>query len=60
MPHRFSRRHFTQLASALPLAASAAAIAPSAESQGAENAAQRAPRFPDNFIWGTATSAYQI
>ncbi|MDB5521997.1 MAG: beta-glucosidase, partial [Tardiphaga sp.] len=60
MPHRFSRRHFTQLASALPLAASAAATAPSAESQGAENAAQRAPRFPDNFIWGTATSAYQI
>jgi beta-glucosidase len=55
---KFSRRHFAKLAgfSALGLAA------PPAKSQDdAANQTRHAPAsFPNGFIWGTATSAYQI
>jgi beta-glucosidase len=54
---KFSRRHFAKLAgfSALGLAASPA------RSEDGEAARGHAPAsFPDGFIWGTATSAYQI
>jgi beta-glucosidase len=53
---KFSRRHFAKLAgfSALGLAASPAKPEDDARDR-------RAPgSFPDGFIWGTATSAYQI
>ena len=52
---KFSRRHFAKLAgfSALGLAASPA------KSEDARD--RHAPAsFPDGFVWGTATSAYQI
>jgi beta-glucosidase len=54
---KFSRRHFAKLAgfSALGMAASPAS------SEDSETARGHAPAsFPDGFIWGTATSAYQI
>jgi beta-glucosidase len=55
---KFSRRHFAKFAgfSALGMAASPA------KSEEANQARDRhAPRsFPNGFIWGTATSAYQI
>ena len=54
---KFSRRHFAKLAglSALGIAAAPADAA-------AQAAAERpAPAsFPKDFVWGTATSAYQI
>src|SRR5438132_1541127 len=52
---RFSRRHFAKLAglSALGVAAAPADAQPAAE--------RPAPAsFPKDFVWGTATSAYQI
>jgi beta-glucosidase len=55
---KFSRRHFAKLAgfSALGLAASPA----NAEDDAANQVRQTSRSFPDGFIWGTATSAYQI
>ncbi|WP_291869895.1 GH1 family beta-glucosidase [Bradyrhizobium sp.] len=57
---RFSRRHFAKLTglSALGLAAAPASPADG----GVERATERhAPSpFPEGFVWGTATSAYQI
>ena len=54
---KFSRRHFAKLAgvSALGMAArpSGAAAQPAAERPGPAS-------FPKDFVWGTATSAYQI
>jgi beta-glucosidase len=55
VPNNFTRRHFAQLAGALPLAIPAAA-----QAQPAAAPAPNQQRFPDNFVWGTATSAYQI
>src|SRR5258708_14262966 len=57
---KFSRRHFAKLAgfSALGMAA-----APAKAAEGEPKAApdRHAPAsFPDGFVWGTATSAYQI
>ena len=56
----FSRRHFAKLAgfSAVGMAAGPA----KSESVKAEPAheAQAAASFPSGFVWGTATSAYQI
>src|SRR5258708_1040790 len=57
---KFSRRHFAKLAgfSALGMAA-----APGRGGEGEPKAAPGAPApasFPDGFVWGTATSAYQI
>src|SRR4051794_1477348 len=57
MLRKFSRRHFAKLAglSAFSLAASPA------KPEDREAARGHAPAsFPDNFTWGTATSAYQI
>jgi beta-glucosidase len=52
----FSRRHFAKLAGF-----SALGMASPARSADGEVARSHAPaRFPDGFIWGTATSAYQI
>src|SRR4051812_21440614 len=55
---KFSRRRFAKLAgfSALGMAASPARP----QDDAANQARQAAARFPDGFIWGTATSAYQI
>src|SRR5882724_8246785 len=54
---KFSRRHFAKLAglSALGIAAAPADVA-------AQAAAERpgSSSFPKDFVWGTATSAYQI
>ena len=54
---KFSRRHFAKLAgfSALGMAAAPADAAAQAGSRPA-----RAGSFPNDFVWGTATSAYQI
>jgi beta-glucosidase len=57
---KFSRRHFAKLAgfSALGLAATPARAA---EGEAKPAADPHAPaHFPDGFLWGTATSAYQI
>src|SRR6195952_152061 len=53
---KFSRRHFAKLAGV-----SALGMASPARSEDSEAARRHAPAsFPDGFIWGTATSAYQI
>ena len=54
---KFSRRHFAKLAgfSALGMAASPAKPEDGEAARGHARAS-----FPDGFIWGTATSAYQI
>src|SRR3569833_2021047 len=54
---KFSRRHFAKLAG---LSALGVATVP-AEAAAQAAAAQRGPAsFPKDFVWGTATSAYQI
>jgi beta-glucosidase len=60
MPKKFSRRQFAKLAglSALGAATATADAADSAPTQAAEPHAPA--RFPRDFLWGTATSAYQI
>jgi beta-glucosidase len=57
---KFSRRHFARLAgfSALGMAASPVAAA-DGETKAAPDRHAPAP-FPEGFVWGTATSAYQI
>src|ERR1700710_1235109 len=53
---KFSRRHFAKLAGF-----SALGMASPASSEDGEAARGHAPAsFPDGFIWGTATSSYQI
>ena len=57
MPGRFSRRAFARLAglSALGVAA------PAASAESAQESDRHAPgSFPKDFLWGTATSSYQI
>ena len=57
MPGRFSRRAFARLAglSALGVAA------PAASAENAQESDRHAPgSFPKDFLWGTATSSYQI
>jgi beta-glucosidase len=60
MPDEFTRRHFARLAGLSALGLSAVA----AKSEGDEvkpgHDPQAAGSFPDGFVWGTATSAYQI
>jgi beta-glucosidase len=56
MLNRLSRRHFAGLAGWAALGASAQA----ANRQSTPGEPGSAPSFPHDFIWGTATSAYQI
>jgi beta-glucosidase len=57
---KFSRRHFAKLAG-LSAFAMAATPAKSADSETKPAPDRHAPAsFPDGFLWGTATSAYQI
>ena len=60
MSKKFSRRHFGKLAgsSALGVAAPPAKAADGAAQPAADRHAPA--RFPKDFVWGTATSAYQI
>jgi beta-glucosidase len=55
---RFSRRHFAKLAGWSALGLPAAATRANAGDDGAPRGTGR--RFPTDFVWGTATSAYQI
>ena len=57
---KFSRRHFAKLAGYAALGMGRAAAEP--QGAGPNPAADRdaAIRFPNGFVWGTATSAYQI
>jgi beta-glucosidase len=60
----FSRRHFTKLAGwSAALGISTNFIEPGRAESGAEStppSPSSGPRFPESFLWGTATSAYQI
>lgn len=56
MPKKFSRRQFGKLAGLSALGATAANPAQSQPAPGRHAAAS----FPRDFLWGTATSAYQI
>jgi beta-glucosidase len=60
MPGEFSRRHFAKLAGV----SAAGLAAGSAKADGGETEPAPEPHaaasFPNGFIWGTATSAYQI
>src|SRR6188472_1393083 len=58
MVPKFSRRQFAQLAGLGSLAMAMPAVAAEKSKQGAITPV-RAP-FPKGFVWGTATSAYQI
>jgi beta-glucosidase len=57
---KFSRRHFAKLAgiAALGMATTPATPQGNAEKQATDR--HPAASFPDGFLWGTATSAYQI
>jgi len=59
MALKFSRRHFARLASLAGLGASLPAAAAERKGRQAEIRFASAP-FPKGFVWGTATSSYQI
>jgi beta-glucosidase len=61
MRTRFTRRDLAKVAGAGALGASAAAVSAGAQ-PGKDTAAGREPSrgFPNGFLWGTATAAYQI
>ena len=54
---KFSRRHFAKLAGLSALGAAAAPADTAAQATAERNGPAR---FPKDFVWGTATSAYQI
>jgi beta-glucosidase len=58
MPDEFSRRHFARLAGLAALGVSA--VPANAAENSPSSEARDAASFPNGFVWGTATSAYQI
>jgi len=61
--NRFSRRQFAGIAAASALGMSAPSTAASAQvrrSRKSPSNPKARSRFPDGFLWGTATSSYQI
>src|SRR5215472_13220739 len=56
MAGRFSRRNFAKLTGLAGLGL----ISPDAAQDGKTVAAPEPAKFPAGFVWGTATSAYQI
>ena len=56
----FSRRQFAKLAGLSTLGIATARGKPVASKAGLSTGAYAPARFPDGFLWGTATSAYQI
>ncbi len=64
MPGSFSRRHFAKLAGlssfGLSFGLAAGREKPATPGKAGPTAANAPARFPDGFLWGTATSAYQI
>jgi len=56
MAGRFSRRNFAKLAGL----ASLGLFSPAAAQDSKAIAAPETAKFPAGFVWGTATSAYQI
>lgn len=61
MLSEFSRRHFAKLAALSTLGFTGARGKPTNNGRaGLTTTAHAAARFPEGFLWGTATSAYQI
>src|ERR1700761_7444746 len=60
MAGQFSRRDFTGLAGLSALGMAAAPAMPAAGQPKPAPDAHAPASFPDGFVWGTATSAYQI
>ena len=60
MPERFSRRSFAQLAGLAALDFSATSAKAEELCEGPASAPRPPLGFPRGFIWGTATSAYQV
>ena len=58
MTTRFNRRDFAKLAGAASLGAAATPVGALAQADAV--VAGEARKFPDGFLWGTATAAYQI
>jgi beta-glucosidase len=59
MADTFSRRQFGKLAAASAVGA-VAPVSPAAAQAAPGSDGRRSAAFPDGFVWGTATSAYQI
>lgn len=57
---QFSRRQFAKLAGLSTLGIATARGKPSNSKAGPASGVAAPARFPDGFLWGTATSAYQI
>lgn len=60
MPHRFTRRDFAKGAGTLAAGLAAPAGAAETPARHSPPLANDRLRFPSGFVWGTATSAYQV